>query len=295
MARLELEWDPALVEGAVLAAISGPTETRRFHAERDGLYRIAEPEPREAAFAALHARWFVRLGLGRPFSLALAERPEIAERCGRWLVARARARRDEAADLLVASGVLPTLLVRVTAETVATAGRLQILLRHELLCVSDMLDPRFAYAPSLREDAAGGARERVVRDNYRVLWSVFVDGRLLRAGLAPGAVRRERLREFLAAFPHLGDRGEAAFERFFDGRGLTHAALLAAAAGGPDGTPSPRCRLCDLPTPEIEAAAEALPHDVLAAIVRDFPSWRPADGVCGRCAELYASRVAMRA
>ncbi len=291
--RLEPEFDPRLVEAAVLAAVTGTAGEREFHAERDGLYQIAEPEPREAAFAALHARWFERLALDRPFRETLAERPEIATRCGRWLVTRARAARDEAADLLVAPPAPPTLLVRVTPETVAVGARFSLLLRRELLHVADMLDPRFGYAPSLPEGVAGGPREGVVRGNYRVLWDAYVDGRLARAGLIPATARAGRLGEFNRRFSHLGEGTEAAFERVFDAHELTHAELLAFAAGGPDGAPLPRCRLCDLPTRHFERAPEALPRDVLGAIMRDFPAWRPADGLCGRCAELYTSRVAM--
>lgn len=293
-ARLEPEYAPRLVEAAVLAAVAGQVGERQFHVERDRLYEIAAPEPREAAFDALHARWFERLALDRPFSATLAERPEIAARCGRWLVTRARGGRDEAADLLVAPAALPTLLVRVAAETIAAPERLRLLLRRELLHVADMLEPRFGYAPSLPESVAGGARERVVRDNYSVLWNTYVDGRLVRAGLVPAAVRAERLAEFVRAFPRLRAGTEAAFERFFGSRSLTHAELLAFAVGGPDGGPLPRCRLCDLPTRDFEPAPQALPAEARAAIARDFPSWRPAEGLCGRCAELYASRVALR-
>jgi len=115
-------------------------------------------------------------------------------------------------------------------------------------------------------------------------------GRLARRGLVPPAARPERLREFASAFPHLAAGAEAAFERFFGAQELTHAELLAFAAGGPAGAPSPRCRLCELPTRDFTPAPEGLAAEVLAAIARDFPSWRPADGICGRCAELYASR-----
>ncbi len=290
---LEPEFDPRLVEAAVLAAVTRRGGEGEFHAERDGLYQIVEPEPREAAFAALHARWFERLALDRPFRETLAEWPAIAARCGRWLVTRARGGRDEAADLLVAPSAPPTLLVRVSPETVAAGARLRLLLRRELLHVADMLDPRFGYGPSLPEGVAPGARESVVRGNYRVLWDAYVDGRLVRLGSVPASVRVARLAEFVSAFPYLGERAEAAFERFFGAREVTHAALLAFAAGGPAGAPLPRCRLCELPTRDFTPAPETLPAQVLAAIARDFPSWRPGDGLCGRCAELYASRVAM--
>ncbi len=73
---------------------------------------------------------------------------------------------------------------------------------------------------------------------------------------------------------------------------LTHAALLAFAASGPDGAPLPRCRLCEMPTRDFEPAPATLSDHVLAAIRRDVPAWQPADGVCRRCAEVYACRGA---
>lgn len=290
---LEPEYDPRLVEAAVLAAVTGRAERREFHAERDRLYEIVEPESRETAFTLFHARWFERLALDRPFHEILPQCPEIGTRCRRWLVARARSGRDEAADLLVAPATRPTLLVRVTPETVAAPERLRLLLRRELLHVSDMLDPRFAYEPTLPEGTAGRARERVVRDNYRILWAAYVDGRLLRAGRLSAAARAERFGEFVRAFPHLGEAAEGEFERFFDATERTHAELLAFASGGLADAPAPRCRLCNLPTHVFEPAPEMLPREVLSAITRDFPSWRSPDGLCRRCAELYAARVAM--
>lgn len=289
--RLDPEFDPWLVEAAVLDAMRGHAHERQFHVEREAVYDVGEPEPREAAFEALHARWFERLALDRPFHEALGEQPAIARACGRWLVAGARAVRDEAGDLLVGPDGQRTLLVRVMAATVPRTERLWRLLRRELLHVADMLDPRFGYEAALPPHATGGARERVIRGNYRIVWNVYVDGRLVRLGLLPATVRAERVGEFGRAFPHLGHRTEAAFEHFFGGRDLTHADLLAFAAGGPDGAPLPRCRLCEMPTRDFEPAPAALPDRILAAIGRDVPAWRPADGLCRRCAEIYASRV----
>jgi len=191
--RLDPEFDPRLVEAAVLEALRGHAGERDFHAEREVLYDIVEPEPREAAFEALHARWFGRLALDRAFHRALAEHPEIAARCRRCLVARARGRREEVADLLVAPDERPTLVVLVTPGTVAVPERLHVFLRRELLRVGDMLDPGFGYDPAPPAGVAGGAWERPVRDAYRVLWDAYVDGRLVRRGVLPATARRDRL------------------------------------------------------------------------------------------------------
>ena len=236
--RLDPEFDPRLVEAAVLAATRRPPVHGDFHAERDTIYPVAEPERREAAFQALHACWFTRLGLDRPFRGALAEQPAIAAGCARWLVAQARGRREEAADLLIAPDVGPTLLVRVTPETVTAPEMLWRLLRRELLHVADMLDPAFGYEAALPPGAAGPGRAGGIRESYRVLWNAWVDGRLVRRGALPATARGERLADFLRAFPHLGAGAEAAFDRVFDGARLTHAALMAVAAGEPVGAPT---------------------------------------------------------
>lgn len=235
--RLDPELDPRLVEAAVLAAVRTRGEARAFHAERDALYAIADPEAREAAFDALHARWFDRLALARPFREALAAQPAVAAHCARWLVAAARRRGDEAADLLVVPSGRPTLVVRVMPETVVSAERLTPWLHAELLHVADMLDPRFAYTATL-PPAAGGPRERLVREHYRVLWSTFVAGRLVRRGILPATARAERLAEFARTFA-IGAGTVAAFERVFGRDDLTHAELLALATVGRDGAPAP--------------------------------------------------------
>jgi hypothetical protein len=233
--ELDPEIDARLVEAAVLAATRGCPSAGEFYAERDALYEIAEIEPREAAFAALHGRWFMRLGLDRPLRDALAEQPGITAACGRWLVAPGRRRRDEIADLLVGADARPTLFVRVTPETVATPERLWVLLRRELRHVADMLDPQFGYEATLPPGGSGTARERLMRDTYRVLWNAWVDGRLVRLGVLPVTARAERLADFARAFPHLGAGLEAAFDRFFAAQHLTHAALVAFAVGGLEG------------------------------------------------------------
>lgn len=282
-----VEYEPRLVEAAVLAAVRGRCEERSFLRERERVYELADAEAREAGFAGLHARWFARLALDAPFGLALAERPEVTAGCGRCLVVSAMAERDEAADLRVAPDALPTLLVLVRAETVSRPPRLLDFLRHELLHVADMLDARFGYEPRALGDE-GSARLRLARDRYRAVWDAWVDGRLARLGRASSGVRAERLRDFARAFPTLGEATEPAFERFFGAERLRHADLAAFAIGAGAGR---SCPLCGLPTPRLEPAPERLPGGVLAAIVHDFPVWAPADGLCGRCAEIYVSRV----
>lgn len=284
---LQVEYEPALVEAAVLAAVRERSEERSFLGERERAYEVADAEAREARFTDLHARWFGRLALDAPFGVALAERAEVGAGCGRAVVARAIAGGDESADLRVTPDARPTLLVLVRAETVSRPPRLLAFLRHELVHVADMLDAGFGYEPQALGDE-GSARGRLARDRYRALWDAWVDGRLARLGRAPSGVRAERLRDFARAFPALGEGTEPAFERFFGAERLRHAELAAFATGAGSARP---CPLCGLPAPRLQPAPERLPGGALAAIVRDFPVWAPGDGLCGRCAEIYVTRA----
>ena len=294
-AAFPVEYEPRLVEAAVLAAVRRRNQEAIFLRDRDGLYETEDHEAREAAFAALHTRWFEQLELDDPLRVALGERPEITAGCDGGHVVHAVLASDEGADLRVTPDALPTLLVCARAETLSRPEHFLDLLRHELLHVADMLDPRFGYAPTVGGGDLSPARERLLRDRYRVLWDAYVDGRLTRLGHAPLAVRLVRWRDFAQAYAWLGSRTEAAFERFFDASVCTHRDLAEFAERSDEGPATGRCPLCGLPAPALEPGAAELAAAVLTAITRDFASWRPADGVCGRCAELYQQRVVAEA
>jgi hypothetical protein len=229
---LDVEYEPRLVEAAVLAALGGRRDEPAFRAERDPLYEVLDAEAREAAFSALHACWFERLALDRPFRETLGERPEIVAHCDRYIVAAARTAGEESADLLVAPDRRPMVLVRVRPETVAGPDGLRRFLRHELLHIGDMLDPDFGYEPCLPPPARAGTPDDLLRDRYRVLWAAWVDGRLTRLGHVAPSVRAERRRDFERAFPEPGEGTPEAFERFFGAPTCTHRELLRFAEEG---------------------------------------------------------------
>lgn len=232
-----LEYEPALVEAAVLAALRGQPACRAFHDHRDPLYAIADIDEAEAAFVALHVRWFARLGLDHPLRQALDERADVETGCARCIVSRALTVRAEEGDLLVSAGELPTLVLRLLPGTLSNPDRALVLLRRELLHVADMLDPEFGYEPRLPSAASAPLSDRGRTERYRVLWDTYVDGRLVRGGRAPSTLRAERLREFAQAFPALAGSTEQAFDRFFDAEWRTHAELAAFAGAGNEGRP----------------------------------------------------------
>jgi hypothetical protein len=217
----------------LLAERSAPRYlAREFRRERNGPYSIADEEARETAFRSLHLRWFVRLGLHRiPDELVTmyADRTDRVRHCR---VVRALGRRDEGADLvdaLTGTGEPggPLLVVRLRASSLVDPDALRALLHHELSHVADMMDPAFGYERELPPSEHGPSTDNVLRDRYRVLWDLTIDGRLTRAGLVDESIRAARWREFAATFPMLGDACRGAFERWFGEPHPTHRQLAA--------------------------------------------------------------------
>jgi hypothetical protein len=91
------------------------------------------------------------------------------------------------------------------------------------------------------------------------------------------------------------------FGGFFDRDMHTHAELVAFASNPRTGlaetaAPGSRCALCAFPTFDFEPEPSRLPAELIAGILVDFPRWRPVDGLCGQCAELYRARkISLRA
>lgn len=231
---IRLTYDPELVEEAVLLAeATAPrADARAFRHDRNRLYEIADPDEREARFRSCHRRWFVRLGLHRIIEQTVSERLNISKRLAAGRVVRAVARREEAADLIdqVTPGVQdprPILLLRLRPASLIEADALADFLRHELMHVADMLDPRFGYQRNLPPSDSGPSHDNILRDRYRVLWDVTIDGRLARSGLGSDRTRAARWQEFATTFAMLDDRCRQAFDEWFDRTQPTHEAITA--------------------------------------------------------------------
>ena len=295
-----VSYDAGLVEETVLLAERrlSPPDAAAFRAERDRAYDVHDPDEREARFEALHGRWFIRLGLDRPLHEALSELEELLRRTRGCRVLPALSRSDEMADVrseVGATAEAPTIVLRLRPQSFLEPDALRDLLYRELLHVADMLDPAFGYAkelPVIREDPAYANR---LRERYRVVWDTTIEGRLHRSGRSSARARAARGAEFARTFPMLDD-AETAFAPWFDGPRRAHAAIVAFIQEplGPGTADEARCPLCRLPTRALERGPAGLEREVLRAIERDHPGWRPEQGRCARCAEVYAAFLPTR-
>ena len=295
---------PDLVEEAVLLAertLPAP-DARTFRRDRDRLYGLPDADRREADFRALHLKWFARLGLHQVIEQTVASRVDILDHVTGCRVSRALTQRDEGADLVDpspaiarAGDVIPALALRLRPPALLDPAALATFLAHELTHVADMLDPAFTYERALPPSDDGPSGDNILRDRYRVLWDVTIDGRLARSGVADPRARDIRRREFATTFAMLGDDGPRVFDDWFDRIQPTHPALVAFAQE-PNGhastnpADSGRCSLCRFPVAALDGHAERLSAAAQAILRADFPAWRPEQGLCAQCLDLYEAR-----
>ena len=295
---------PDLVEEAVLLAerTLDAAEARRFRHERNRLYELPDADAREADFRACHMRWFGHIGLHHVIEQVVAPRTDMLSRVAGCRVSRALIRRDEGADLLDPSPAMaragearPTLALRLRPGALLEPLSLGPFLAHELMHVTDMLDPAFGYERALPPSDDGPSSDNILRDRYRVLWDVSIDGRLARQGLADGGARETRRREFVATFAMLGDAAPRIFDDWFDRVTPTHHTLVACAlepngAGSANPADAGRCPLCHFPVAALDPCPGRLSAAAQAIVRVDYPGWQPAHGLCAQCLDLYEAR-----
>lgn len=308
--RFYVKYDPRLVEEAVLSSLAGHAEEARFRRERDRIYELTNEENRETRFRELHSRWFARLRLGRSIIEALEEQEGLLRQVRRCYVMSAVSSPEEGADLHDWLGVAraedaqpAVILIRISVRRLLATSDLRPWLRHELMHVADMLDPGFGYERWVPSSELGPAYGNLLRDRYRVMWDVWIDGRLHRRGWLPDEAREKRLAEFMATFRMLGSQAAEEFQRLFESKVQTHGGLMALAQT-PSGQEAPTsecvsqariCSLCRFPSFRLLSGITHLSEETLGEIRADFPNWQPEQGLCGQCADLYRTRSQSRA
>lgn len=301
---MNLIYGPRLIEEAVFLAQHDSNISAEIQERRNHIYEIADIDERDRRFNELNRACFDRLGLGKVIGQSLQEQSLIGAHVERGFVVGATQAKEEGAELFVAPDDVKnghgrrTLRLLLRPETLLNEEALRPFLRHELFHISDMLDPAFAYEPTLPKAEGGPTYDTLITGRYRVLWDVTIAGRMARGGWCAAAFRDRELNDFRHAFPMLDGQCEERFERFFDAAEPRHKELAAFAFDPRAATDSvsnqavagTHCSLCRFPTHAFEPEPANLGTEVLAEIKKDFPDWTPARGLCGQCADLYRGR-----
>lgn len=284
---MKLHYDAELVEAVAflearrLEAGGQRLLARRYDCARAKLYDIADPDERTLAFYRFHEKWFREFGFEDRILDVLRQFPLIRQRAAILLLRKAVSKKDEGAELFVRPDA-QNVVMALRAERFIGDPALDQFLRHEFCHIADMLDESFGYEPDLSLPDAPPTELTLLRDRYRVLWDITIDGRLKHEG-----EKGKRFEEFTHAF--LG-RGTEVFERLWIGPRPAHAELVALAtivrAEGRN-EPGASCPLCRFPTFQWAGKDELTPA-VEESVRQHFPNWTRERGCCSRCAELYA-------
>lgn len=303
---MNIRFQPQLLEEVVLIELRKQEEQGNFslfeeyHELADPIYERFPIEERDQQFEKLHLKFFLRLGLGEELKKVLAEFPLLDD--FDVLARRALLPGEEKADLRTTGG-LKSVEIKLLPALFLDGDRLQRKLRHELMHLSDMLDGDFGYRTEGKL-SSHPVEDRIIKGTYSLVWDIYVDGRLTRAGRETIGGREERAEEFDSLYQELPlSSRSAAFEALWNAEGLTHTEILGMAKDPSQllqraglsadrkvtilGSP---CPFCSFPTYSW-ADLGGVDNNVLALIKQDFPAWEAGKGACARCLELYQAKV----
>jgi len=303
-AGLTIKYDPKLVEDVVFYSLGASDIAPEFAAQRNRIYDQATSLSREESFRALYDTWFRNLGLGSPIDRALGEQALILSHVDCCYVLCATHAKQEGAELFVAADpdsrriVKRNLRLMIRPATLLRAEPFVEFLRHELFHIADMLDPAFAYEPTLPQTEGGPTYDMLITNRYRALWDVTIAGRMLRRGWCAPTARAQEFNDFRQVFPMLKGAWHELFERFFSAEQPRHQELAAFALDPRAAMDAPtnqavagtHCSLCRFPTYAFASDPANLGADVLAVISQEFPGGTPAKGLCVQCADLCRGR-----
>lgn len=298
---MKLLLDEDLVEAVAVLCVSGQRkgapalQVRRFHSEREKLYSILDADERSAAFFQLHLEWFREWGIEQLLRTHIKRFPLLEESLDGLAFRKARGRNEESAELFVSAERGRHAVVAMRAEQFGRDDVLGRFLNHELMHINDMLDPVFGYSPRIAVVPGLRSHERLVRDRYRLLWDVTIDGRLTQRGLPVEVARDDRLREFIRAFAFWPDEQcRETFDSLWLDLYPTHARLMQLASdprnleASQQTLPGAPCPLCGFATFDW-ANLSAAPQNAVEIIHAEFPRWTEKEGACSRCVEIYST------
>ena len=238
---------------------------------------------------------------------------DFEERINEVHVKRAINKVDEGSNVLNRISGKPMIEMRVLASRFCNpeeAQELDAFLIQEFMHAKDMVDPEFDY-----EDAfipGNPSVKNLITARFRLLWNIYVDSRLARAGIISTMPREARYREFDNFYRKVPEKQRRGiFEGIWQTDKFTHEELLSMATDLESlmskyiedaeiseeerdyihlqGSP---CPLCKFPTYNWVDDPESICDEmVIEAIQIDFPDWESKDGGCDRCIEVYELRA----
>ena len=280
--------------------------TKEYHKLREALYNLPDDDDdREEGFEEVDRKVFATLDLGSGIEEILEEFPLIPEKIGLMEIRKAYNREEESVN--ISNRHLETdqkaTIIRLRPQCFFNPNGFVNVIRHEFMHLNDILDEEFGY--NTRRFGKNPSEDAFIRDRYRVMWDIYIEGRLAREGRDATDMGRDGCwKEFNLLYVKLPEKDrKTIFETLWNREKMTHSGIAELASDpykllqsadistteGDAETkkkvalPGSPCPLCKFPTyhPVHDFSPEALDK-----IKKDFPKWEE-DWACERCMDLY--------
>ncbi|NGZ03427.1 MAG: hypothetical protein CV090_10290, partial [Nitrospira sp. WS238] len=210
---MEIRFQPALLQEVIDSFVEkteregDPTYFKEFHEHADPIYEKFILEDREAEFKKLYQYLFGIWGFSDIVRDSFNEYPLLKQKVGIVLVKGVLKEDQEGVDILRKWGSVEKDLAKEFEEKGLKGVGIKLIprrfydpaltryCRHELMHISDMIDPQFGYDPDTKMGLNPG-EETLILQRYRVLWSLSVDSRLVATGKEPMLSKDDRFKEF---------------------------------------------------------------------------------------------------
>ena len=297
---IQIKWEQALIEESVFLVIKLAEETgetalaARFHDGINHVYDQFTGETRESALGKFYEDSFHQLGLAAIFENVVREFPLIVRARIPISVRRVWDRKLEGAELYVRD---EDKMVLVGIQTVRLLDRklLTSFLRHELMHVSDMLDPVFQYQPDSKLGGINRIEDDLIRRRFQLLWNLYVSIRILKMGHVPFLAAEQLKTRLTASFPLMDQSAqEDKLDQVLGRENVTQEELLALARGERShrliGEGGHLCPLCGFTSFDRVDYAKLENRSVAQTIQTERPDWTPSLSSCRQCLELYQTQ-----
>ena len=328
---MEIRFQPALLQEVIDSFVEkteregDPTYYKEFHQYADPIYERFSLDDREGEFKKLYQYLFGIWGFADIVRDTFDEYPALRERIGIVLVRGVLKEDQEGVDILRKWGSVEQDLAKQFEEKGLKGVGIKLLprrfydpaltryCRHELLHISDMLDPVFGYDPDTKVGQNPG-EETLILHRYRVLWCLNIDSRLQAADKESMLSKEDRFKEFRSWYRKIpATQLRSVFEGLWQTESMTHSELVEMATDTTrvldraldiEGSELPQiqtkvmlmpgfpCPLCRFPTYNwVEGLETNVEKHVLDFIREHHPGWDTEFGACDRCVEVYKLRA----
>lgn len=294
---LRIEFDASFIEEAVFLAAKYKNEEtdnsiiQNFHNDREKIYQSLTDEDRNVSFQQLYDEYFQKLGIKDIFERIISDFPLLNQPNISFFIKKVWSKKEEDAELYV-NGDLKTVYIALTVNRILQPYFIQALLRHELLRISDMLDPRFQYKPHVNLAGKNELENNLIKDRFRILWDMYIDIRLRERGYSTMKTAENQKRAFEKAFFFLkANKREKITSKLEGCESLKHIDLLNWAQDARSiktlGEGGVRCPLCDFTCFDPINHWSSEMNVVANEVKKDHPQWTPELGICPQCFDMY--------